>query len=290
MNKEEQIAYRSILLKTMKAFICFCKENEIEYIVAYGTLLGAVRHRGLIPWDDDIDVFMTRENYNKFISLKNKDSLVDYEIIDLTTDGYYLPFAKFCDKHSTLWEVKRFPFVMGVFVDVFPLDQANNDFSSRELHNVFKKVFGSYTRGIVKYTINDFFVKLSALKIKEFLGMLKNIFYYSLYKRKTINKITEIEERIKSVEGDYYMSYFSSDNFENSIFPKYLFSETIECKFEDFVISIPRQYDKLLKTMYGDYMTFPPKENQVSHHYHYYFNPCKRLSLEQVKNQLKNAK
>ena len=124
MKKEEQILYRSILLKTMKAFIALCKEYDIHYVAAYGTILGAVRHNGLIPWDDDIDVFMTRENYEKFLSLRNYSSLKDYEIIDIENEGYYLPFAKFCDKHTTLWEVKKFPFIIGVFIDIFPLDKA----------------------------------------------------------------------------------------------------------------------------------------------------------------------
>ena len=99
--------YKEILLKTMKAFIAFCKEHDIEYMAAYGTILGTIRHKGLIPWDDDIDVFMTRENYEKFLQFKKDVFKTGYEIIDKNDKGYYLPFAKFCDANSTIWEKKE---------------------------------------------------------------------------------------------------------------------------------------------------------------------------------------
>ena len=104
--------YKELLIKTMSEFIKVCDRNGIEYIGAYGTVLGAIRHKGLIPWDDDIDVFMTRENYEKFLRLKKNLVGSGYEIVDLDDKGYYLPFAKFCDSQTTIWEVENLPFIL----------------------------------------------------------------------------------------------------------------------------------------------------------------------------------
>ena len=149
--------YKKVLLETMKAFIDFCSQNKLEYVAAYGTALGAVRHKGLIPWDDDIDVFMTRDNYEKFLECREKAKLAGYEIFDLNDEGYYLPFAKFCNANTTLWEVERLPFVMGVFIDVFPLDFTSEDESySVEVRRQYKEFWGWYFQSLKKFKVGDF--------------------------------------------------------------------------------------------------------------------------------------
>lgn len=290
MTNEEQNIYRSILLKTMKAFIRFCKDNEIQYVAAYGTILGAVRHNGLIPWDDDIDVFMTRANYEKFLSLKRNQQLVDYEIVDLENSGYYLPYAKFCDKHTTLWEVKNKPFIVGVFIDVFPLDMATDGIESRRYHNLLKQEFESYSRSITHYDINDYWSAISKFHLKEVLWMFRNTLKYTSNKSSYYKNIGRIVKCIRNMEGPYYMYYRSLAKFEDSLFDKEYIDDTFEHVFEDFTISIPKKYDALLTKMYGDYMKEPPKEQQVSQHFHYYFNSKERLDIEQVKEKIRNAR
>ena len=159
--------YKEKLLKTMKAFTDVCRRNDIEYIAAYGTVLGAIRHKGLIPWDDDIDVFMTRENYEKFLRLKKTLAGSDYEIVDLDDKGYYLPFAKFCDANTTIWEVENLPFIFGVFIDVFPLDFVEEqDEACAKLHYDYKALFDKYTHSLKTFHAKDL---LSLRGLKSFL-------------------------------------------------------------------------------------------------------------------------
>lgn len=286
MDNQQEQRYRCILLQTMKNFVKLCKENNIKYVAAYGTILGAVRHKGLIPWDDDIDVYMTRENYEKFMSLKNSPLLTGYEIIDFRDDGYYLPFAKFCDKHTTLWEIKKYPFVMGVFIDIFPLDMANLDEKSRTLHHQYKNVFNDYLKCISHYDIKDYGKALLNLQLKSVLRMLKEYLFFASRKKNVLQRMENILNEIQSVKGDFYLYHRSFAKFEKSLFPKEYIEDVIEFPFEDFTIYIPRQYDAVLTQMYGDYMTLPPVEQQKSQHFHFYFNPTERLSIKEITERM----
>jgi len=95
------------------------------YYAAYGTMLGAVRHKGIIPWDDDIDVYMPRESYNRLITLISEALNRDFEILSWHCKGYHQVFIKVCDLHSMLCPFPDLSVIMGVFIDVFPLDRIN---------------------------------------------------------------------------------------------------------------------------------------------------------------------
>lgn len=97
---------QKVLLKTFKAFSALCDEYNLRYYAAFGTALGAVRHQGFIPWDDDIDVYMPRQDYNKFIALRDKIEEA-YSIIDLRDTGYFMYFAKFINNQTTVWEKRE---------------------------------------------------------------------------------------------------------------------------------------------------------------------------------------
>ncbi len=271
------IKYKEILLETFNAFLAFCQEHDIEYVAAYGTVLGAVRHKGLIPWDDDIDVYMDRANYDKFISLRNDKSMKEYEIIDIENKCYYLPFAKFANKNTTILEIGYIECVIGVFIDVFPVDEVDDINEAKIIHDEYCYWYGEYIHSLKTLTSPDvykhpsyFFTILSA-KIR---------------KRRILEELKKIENKFKSISGDKVMYYRSTDNYEKCVFPKSWIKDTIEMPFENTKIRVPKDYDSYLNFTYGDYMTLPPEEKRVSVHNHYYVDLDKRLSVEEIKKRI----
>lgn len=133
---DEQLAQRKAkTLETFKAFIAFCQANNLKYYAAYGTVLGAARHHGFIPWDDDIDVYLRRDDYDRCLRLLRADPPVGYEVVDyLHEEEYYLPFAKFCDTRSTVCEWEDYRISFGNYIDLFPLDAVPDDNAARERH------------------------------------------------------------------------------------------------------------------------------------------------------------
>lgn len=283
MTELQKKDYKKILLQTMKDFIELCEENNIKYVAAFGTVLGAVRHQGLIPWDDDIDVYMTREDYNKFLSLKDKLGNSSYEIIYHKDKNYYLPFAKFCNKNTTLWELKEFPFIMGVFVDVFPLDYASqNDCVNNRLRCLFKKYWTSYLRSFIKPRYNKYLESIKNFKYGLLISDLLN-FIYKPFKNIMYSHFINVEGKIHSIRGGEYILYetsiFPIDRF---IYKKSWIEDTIEVPFEDFYIKIPKEYHEYLRHEYSDYMQLPPLEKRISNHSHYYIDLTKRLSIKEI--------
>lgn len=276
-----QDLYNKLLFKTMKDFIGFCKQNDIKYCAAFGTVLGAIRHKGVIPWDDDIDVFMNRENYEKFLTLRNQAKECGYEIYDKSDEGYYLQFAKFCNANCSIWEVKPYPFILGPFIDVFPLDKVSDDVDyCLGLKKQYKELFSKYLLGIRRFEVSEL---MSLSGIKSFVKSM----IYSV--TANLQKVNQFENKIRAVTGNSYMYYSTMVPDDRCIFPTEMFDSCIDAPFEDFSIKIPEQFDVYLKKTYGDYMTPPPKEKQVSQHYHYFVDLEKRLTIEEIK-RIKNGK
>lgn len=268
--------FKEVLLRTLHAFDDFCRENGLNYVGAYGTVLGTVRHKQLIPWDDDIDVVMLRKDYDRFVSLKNQVS-GDYEIVDLSTDGYYLPFAKFCDAHSTLLENNDFPFPLGIYIDVFPLDEASDSSDSRALFKRHYKAFKKVKHGLRRP--KPFSLK-SLFSFKE----LKRFFrkrYYSAHLPQVLDNYEKIQREAALVKGDYYLYYRSLDDFDRSLMKKEWIDDTILAPFEDMMMRIPRNYDSYLTRIYGDYMQLPPEEKRMPHP-HLYSDLGRRLDVREA--------
>ena len=131
--------FKPILVDMLKTIDKFCSDNNLKYFLAYGTLLGAVRHKGFIPWDDDIDIIMPRSDYQKFIQYFNKGTQSHtLQVVDCySTNNYYLPFAKLIHTGTVVLENVNNAIPLGVFIDVFPLDNMTDQFKKS------KKFFNS---------------------------------------------------------------------------------------------------------------------------------------------------
>ena len=278
-SKEDLARAKKNLTGLFKYFDDFCEKNGLKYYACAGTCLGAVRHKGFIPWDDDIDVVMSREDYEKLLSLRESLNGTDYVINDISDDGFYLPYAKFCEKKTTLVEFKDKPFLLGLFIDVFPLDEASDSIECRKLFKKKITAIHRYSQGLGKGHLKrmakakGFFAKAKCVMFFFFGWFLKKFF---------LKQYFSTEKKIQQMHGNYIMYYGGGYGFDKELHKREWYGDGIRVPFEGISVIIPSDYKTYLTKMYGDYMKLPPPEKQISHHYHYFYDFDKRWSLEDV--------
>ena len=277
---------QKVLLGTFKAFVQFCKENDITYFAASGTMLGAIRHKGFIPWDDDIDVFMLPEDYEKLLSLKENLKRTDYRVADFHDDGYPYPFAKFYDSTKTIWEYKQFPFIMGPFIDLFPLheyDDHNNE--HKQLDDEIHAAFWVYRKSISHQTWGEIFKDIVSLNgFEGYIKLVKKI-YYAPQKKRFYQRVEKLYQKICSTKGPLYRPYW---DIKHLYYNKEWFANTIAVPFEDMEIMVPNGYHEILTALYKDYMTPPPAPSRSGHHTAFYMNLERRVEMKEILNEKKN--
>ena len=236
----------------------FCKEHGINYCINYGTLIGAIRHKGFIPWDDDIDLSMTRENYEKFIQLfSEKQSR--YKLLSLETDDqYFNNFIKIVDPTTKIIDTRNTKtYDSGVFIDIFPMDTFNDTKVVDICYKLesFKLLSFSKHKNIV----------YGDSKLKDLIRTLFWLLLRPVSPRFFANQIEKQIQRYR-VENGKYIAFIPSKAKEKEIFPRDMFDELIETPFEHLVLPAPKHFDTVLKQFYDDYMTVPPKEKQIYIH------------------------
>lgn len=274
---------KELLLKTLKAFISFCEEYQLTYYGACGTVLGAVRHHGFIPWDDDIDVYMPRTDYERLKALQNQIPN-PYKLADISEMGYTLPFMKFMDMNTSIWEYKRIPYMIGVFVDIFPLDDCPDDPKAMiEIRNQLNNTFFQYFRSLEEWTMLDLLKMLVHRNWPVFSYGYDTKFHYAP-KRKVFHKrVLMLLDELTHFKGEYYFN--TTDVFaECLVFKKEWFDNPVDMPFEDITIKIPGSYDEYLKYLYEDYMKLPPIEERKSHHVRTYMNLDRWVSIDEAKS------
>lgn len=247
-------------LEIMDVFHSVCVENNLKYSLAYGTLLGAVRHKGFIPWDDDIDVLMPREDYEKFISLFLAAKREDYLLLSYsTTPDYTNTFIKIVKNHTTFLQYERDrnrKFHKGIFVDIFPMDRVAPGRIGKRFQKLFCLLALLYNRG---YTSGDRGVR--GLIEKALLAVVPQRNYHSI-ERWAEKKATRWNNN-KSLEWFGFQTvadmehHYSPDSFDN----------LVELEFEKKRYLAFRQYDDVLRDEFGDYMQLPPEHERVWKHH-----------------------
>lgn len=241
---------QSKLLEILKDFDSFCKENDIEYTLAYGTVIGAVRHGGFIPWDDDIDVEMTPENYYKFLSTFENNE--EYTLQKDTVD-YPLPFSKLRANKTTFIEDipyrKKYKKInQGMYIDILCMDKVPNNNFLQKLQYSFAMITKSQSLFLRGYNAKTFKKKIiiffSCILLPFRKLMLK--FVKRFNNNKNIHTYTDFVVSRKL--------YFD----ENVFFPVKMM------KFCDTNFPVPNQYDKYLRDIYGDYNILPSEEERLA--------------------------
>lgn len=265
------------LLNMAKDFHKLCQEHDLQYYVIGGTFLGAVRHHGFIPWDDDMDIGMPRESYERFLKLP-KEALPSYFIrMDkgYNKDHGDYPFIKLCNKNTTLVEDINEYRVEGVFIDIFPLDGAHD---SKILSKLKFKLSRLYIYALW-YNGSEKEHKSLNEKIKVFVSK-------KFSNRKIYSAFNRMLSRTSFDRSEYAGNFMGVWGYKE-IMPKSYLGKPTLYKFEDTELYGPENKHEFLKHVYGDYMQMPPIEKQTSHHLHEYldldlpFQEYYRLTQEQ---------
>lgn len=275
------IKLRQTLLDTFKFTIELCEKNNIRYFTCGGTTLGAVRHHDLIPWDDDIDIYIPRADYNRFLMLKPELRDTGYDIVSLSDKNYYAPFAKLVNTQTTIIEKRYNPFfIVGIYVDVFPLDYFDqSDDEIFKIQKISTQKFNKYLYRIRKYDIWYWWWLITDIHPNKLRNSILSLFR-TKSPSKYLNDFLDFEKTYSQYNGNKCLCV---TQWKGKVFSKKWFDEYVEMPFADFTVRVPKGYHEYLTTLYGDYMTLPPLDKQVSNHEHYYVNIDKRLSFEEIR-------
>ncbi len=254
-----------LLLKIFNEFHAVCEKHSLKYTLDYGTLIGAVRHKGFIPWDDDIDVAMARPDYEKLIKILKSEPNDLIEVIDFNAKTYCYPMIKIGLKDTVLYERLAPKYAKSqLYIDVFPLDALPKTYKEKKKSLKYvvsqRKKVSACVHQITPFTT----------WWKKPLIVLKHLrkFIYSLV---PVNK--RVQKQIKNVlktdynSSDYIAYRFSMiDGEVPHELPKNFIDDLILVDFENTKAYISKHYDLRLTQEYGDYMKLPPKSQQVPRH------------------------
>ena len=248
-------------LETLVYFKDFCDKHGLMFCFCGGCCIGALRNKGFIPWDDDIDVFMPRCDYEKLLSLWKNDQSNNRFVLLQTDDNTFTRniFATIVDVSATC--VKDYQTDLdiphGLVMDVFPLDGCPDGFK-RKLQKMWACIYSLYRAQIVPENHG----KLLAFGSRLLLGIvpskkLRNKFWRFAQKQMSKYDIADCDKITELCAGPHYMM---------NEYPKRIFEDVVYKEFEGYMMPIPKGYDEYLKIAFGDYMAQPSKEEQVPHH------------------------
>ena len=244
-----------------------CKQHNLQYFADWGTLLGAVRHKGFIPWDDDMDISMLREDYDKFLAVAEKDLPDEYQILDLNTSTEWDEMsARIINSNTVSYSEERLrkfhgcPYSVGI--DIYPLDELPEDTQLESYHTeLFSTVFSS-----ARLYAKDPF------EVNEILPDLENLcnikFDRSKNLQKQLFKLADTIGKGYCNSGSIIITNIVEHAKKKLFLRKEWFRNPVYLPFEHFSLPAPSNYDAVLTAEYGDYMT--PVCDTADHDYPFY--------------------
>ena len=240
------------MLEILKVVDEIFRRNNIDYWIDAGTLLGAVRHKGFIPWDDDVDISVKREDYERARTILQKELPSNLLFVDLTTDKNYFDACGRVKMRNTKVDIPlyRYQKEQGLWVDIFPMETLATYGEKIWGERIYGKVFRhSHNSGLAVKSSRIAYLITHAIALLLYPFAHLIISFFRLRGKRHQNLIT-YGYALSTVYPNYKLDW---------IFP------TQDVQFENIVVRAPHDYDKYLTEFYGDYMRIPPKEKRITH-------------------------
>ncbi|MBQ3892729.1 MAG: LicD family protein [Mailhella sp.] len=257
-----------------------CKQHALRYFFIRGALIGAVRHKGFVPWDDDIDIAMPRPDYDRLTVMLRHREHPRYKLLTLR-DGsdYFYEFAKLTDLSTHLREpgIKINIRELGIFIDIFPLDGMGDDYEEAKK---FYMRANAKARQIASCVNNSKGLSLD----RKIVRTARRLLYALTGRERAFERVVDELRTAHPFDSSRYIaSTFGTQGIED-IFEHAVFASAIEASFEGRTIPIPIGYDAYLTRRYGDYMTLPSDEKRAPHHFVEIF--CEDDRFEELHDQI----
>jgi len=256
-------AIHQVELELLAEFQRICEQNKLNYFLIGGSLLGAIRHHGFIPWDDDVDIGMLRSDYDKLLKILPRQLTKSYYFLQTPwSDPHYgLSYAKLLDERFIIQE--RFNYnnaKSGLFIDIFPFDTVPLGKVERSLQMVNFKLANDQLLLKLNYSLIPMPEKI-ALSAKEKVKAKLDDIEQLKAKREEIMRQYNVDDLLPEVKN-----LASQYSYDKEVFAKAELKKLIDVDFAGLKLKAPKSYDAILQQMYGNYLQLPPKEQQVSKH------------------------
>lgn len=280
----------SVELEIVKEFHRICEENHLRYVLAFGSMIGAVRHKGFIPWDDDVDIVMPWEDYCEFNRIANNASTPDFMVQNTNTvERHVYPFSRFVKKRTCA--IIEYPYKyyhnQAIYIDVFPalfIPASKLKFRHIQISNFFySQVARMESPSPYKNTKRGFFARSVMFAFYCLNKVIPKKFCYSRMMKRALS----VNER--KAKGYYIGDLYSETNAISQFqMPLDVFNKRVLMKFEDTELYMPKEYDTILRNMYGDYMDLPPEDKRKSHNFLYVSDKMSYQDYDLLQKQKEN--
>lgn len=248
---------QEVILSIVKDIDELCREHKIQYYLLGGSCIGAIRHKGFIPWDDDLDIIMTRDNYKRFLNVCNEYLDKDKYVLQEGIKDWPMPFSKIRLKGTYLHEpddeyVSKD--IHGIYVDIFPMDNVSDTPLEAKIQYVLAKYHLCYLLSRRKY-------HSASVKKKLMIAAA-----FPLRWKFLRNLVSNYVQKFNTQETKSLGFFYGRTRFSTSITPKAIYGNPKYVPFEDIQLPVPEKYHEYLTQLFGDYMKLPPEEQRKGMH------------------------
>ncbi len=250
-------------VKILKKFISFCDENNLTYYICGGTLLGAIRHKGFIPWDDDIDVMMPRKEFEKLEKLLNEKNFdKNLNFISYDNNSLPYPFGKVINTNIKIDETcSKNEYEQFLWIDIFPMDGIPED--TRECEKFYKKILRYRKLLLILYAEDNYIDNFSKTCLKRIFKKIIRVLFRKNYKEKIASKLDKMVKTYDFEDSKYVGGVAWGYGPQEKMLKENI--KNCEVDFEKMKVNTISCYETYLTNLYGDYMKLPPVEKRITH-------------------------